>query len=59
MPTPIGGGPPHTVPGSRLQVSEKWVHGAVGAFLLDGVEPSSLTEERGHVGPGPGRDGLT
>ena len=47
------------MPGSCLQVSEKWVHGAVGAFLLDGVEPSSLTEERGHVGPGPGRDGLT
>lgn len=46
-------------PGSRLQVSETWVHGAAGALLLDGVEPSFLTEERGRVGPGPGRDGLT
>ena len=39
MPTPVGGGPPHTVPSSCLQVSEMWVHAAVSAFLLGRAEP--------------------
>lgn len=59
MPTPVSGGPPHTVPSSRLQVSETWVHAAVGAFLLGRAEPFFLTEERGHVGLDARRDLLT
>lgn len=49
MPTPVGGGPPHTVPSSCLQVSEMWVHAAVSAFLLGRAEAFFLTEERGRM----------
>ena len=59
MPTPVGGGPPHMVPSSHLQVSEMWVHMAVSAFLLGRAEAFFLTEERGRMRLDARRDILT
>lgn len=44
MPTPVGGGPPHTVPGSLLQVSE---NGTCGSGCLPVGQGGALLPHRG------------
>lgn len=50
MPTPVSGGPPHTVPSSRLQVARDVGTCSSGCLPLGEGWLFFLTEERGHVG---------